>query len=334
MQRGLLASLIKVWGDFVRRLLILSMFFLGGWLGTPSSAVAAEERLIAVIMANSQQRYQYVHAVFVENSRSFCGDNCRIYVQTPNADIMSLRNSVRKAIALGAELVVTYGPAAALAAKAESPPVPTIFADVYDPVSLGLVSAKDQTGRNMTGIRGDAPVQALFKYFSESTQARTLAIFYDANNPVSKLQKSVLEEIGKKKGMSIVLLPVEKLKDHMTALRAMPPGVDGLFLASNALTESQLKEILEFASERQLPVITQRAGTAEFGAFMVLETSAVEQGEKLAEIAGMIHTGSKTADIPMYKPHQVAFIVNLRIAKEYGIQVPFQTLSVASRVVR
>jgi ABC-type uncharacterized transport system substrate-binding protein len=36
----------------------------------------------------------------------------------------------------------------------------------------------------------------------------------------------------------------------------------------------------------------------------------------------------------MYKPHQVEFVVNLKIAREYGIQVPLQTLSVASRVVR
>ena len=318
----------------MRHLLTFCIILLVSWLGSLTSAFAADERLIAVVMANSPQRYQDIHAVFVDNSQSFCVDSCRIYVQTPNADIMSLRNSVRKAVALGAELIVTYGPEAALAAKAESPPVPTIFADVYDPVNLELVSAKKQTGRNMTGIRGDAPVQALFKYFTETIQAGTLAILYNVNSPVGNLQRTILEDSGKKKRISIVLLPVAKRKDSMKALQAIPPGVDGLFLASNDHTETQLKEILEFASVRKLPVITQRAGAADLGAFMVLETSVLEQGEKLAEIAGRVLAGSKTADIPMYTPHQVAFVVNLKIAKEYGIQVPFQTLSVASRVVR
>ena len=70
------------------------------------------------------------------------------------------------------------------------------------------------------------------------------------------------------------------------------------------------------------------------GAFMVLETSSVEQGEKLAQFAGQILSGEKTDDLPMYLPHQVAFVVNLKVAKQYGLQIPFQTLSVTSRVIR
>ena len=85
----------------------------------PSKAVA-EERLIAVVMANSQPRYKEVHAAFAKQAADFCGKDCRIYVQIPNADIMSLRNSVRKAVALGAELIITYGALATIAAKAET----------------------------------------------------------------------------------------------------------------------------------------------------------------------------------------------------------------------
>jgi len=67
---------------------------------------------------------------------------------------------------------------------------------------------------------------------------------------------------------------------------------------------------------------------------MVLETSSVEQGEKLAEMAGQVLSGKAIKDMPMHVPRNVAFVVNLKTAKEYGIQVSFQTLSVASRVVR
>ncbi len=318
----------------MRRFLLFCIIILGGWLGVSSEAIAAEERLIAVVMANSQQRYQNVHAAFVENSKSFCGDSCRIYVQSPNADVMSLRNSIRKAVALGAELIVTYGPSATLAAKAEAAPVPTLFADVYDPVGLGIVSAKTKTSRNMTGVRGDAPVQALFKYFTEAVKAQKLAVLYDFNSPEGNLQKTVLEESGKKKGVAVISLAVKKPKDHMSLLEALPADSDGVFLACSEHADSYLSRVIEFTSARQLPVITLRAGAAEMGAFMVLESSAVEQGEKLAEMAGQVLDGRKTDNMPMYKPHQVSFVINLKVAKEYGIQIPFQTLSVASRIVR
>ena len=319
----------------MKRFLVLSIILLGGWLWSSSPVAAAEQRLIAVVMANDQQRYQDIHGVFVENSQGFCGESCKIYVQTPNADIMSLRNSVRKAVALGADLIVTYGPSASLAAKAESPKIPTLFADVYDPVHLGLVSAKSQTGRNMTGIRGDAPIQALFKYFTETAKPQKLAVLYDAKSLEGVLQKVALEDSGLKKGVAIIPLAVGNSKDgHVIPLKTLSDDADGLFLANSEHAESQLSHVLAFASSRQLPVITLRAGAAEAGAFMVLETSAVEQGEKLAEMAGLVLSGKPTGEIPMYKPRQVAFVINLRVAKEYGINVPFQTLSVASRVVR
>jgi len=314
--------------------LILSIILLSGWLGCPTAVVSAESRLIAVVMANTHQRYQDIHAVFVENAQSFCGDSCKIYVQTPNDDIMSLRNSVRKAVALGADLILTYGPSASLAAKAESPPMPTLFADVYDPVQLGLVSAKSQTGRNMTGIRGDAPVQALFKYFNEATKPKTLAVLYDTDSLEGNLQKSALEESCRKRGVTIIPLAVTDPKDHMTPLLALSDDAEGLFLANSEHVESHLDKIMAFASDRHLPVITQRSGSAEIGAFMVLETSSVEQGEKLAEMAGQVLSGKAIKDMPMHVPRNVAFVVNLKTAKEYGIQVSFQTLSVASRVVR
>lgn len=329
-----LASLIRVWGDFVKRFLALNLIFLVTWLTAPADALAAGERLIAVIMANSIPRYEEIHTTFVENSQSFCGHDCKIYVQTPNADIMSLRNSVRKAVALGAELIVTYGPSASLAAKAESPPMPTLFADVYDPVKLQLVSEESLTGRNMTGVRGDAPVQALFKYFVESTNPKKLVVLYDSNSPVGTLQNSVLQKAGKMRGVNVVPVPIDGRKDHTQYLQSIPADADGLFLADSDHGVEQISNVLAFAAGRQLPVITQRAGMSDLGAFMVLETSDVEQGEQLADMAAQVLSGKEIADIPMYKPHQVGFIINLKISRDYNIKVPFQTLSVATRIVR
>ena len=318
----------------MKRFLLVIIVLLGGWPGISSEALSVEKYLLAVIMANSQPRYQEIHSTFVENSQSYCGNDCRIYVQTPNADVMSLRNSVRKAVALGADLIITYGPAATLAAQSEASSIPVVFVDVYDPVRLNLISEKSHTGRNMTGVRGDAPVQALFNYFTEATKAKKLAVLYDLSSPEGNLQKTVLMESGKKKAVDVVPLAVKDLKDHVSPLKDMPVDTDGLFLASGEHVDSFLPQVLEFAAGRQIPVITQRAGTAEMGAFMVLETSAVEQGEQLAVFAGKVLAGKNASEIAIYTPRQVEFIVNLKVAKQYDIQVPFKTLSVASRVVR
>ena len=327
------ASLDRVRGDFVWRILLSTLIILSCSFSEPSRAVA-DERLIAVIMANSQPRYNQVHAAFVKNTGGFCDRDCRIYVQTPNADLMSLRNSVRKAVALGAELIVTYGPLATLAAKAELPPVPTIFADVYDPVGLEIVSANTKTGRNMSGIRGDAPVQGLFKYFTDTVTVRKFAILFDMHSPEALLQKRILEERSKRKGITVYAMEVGESHNYFAQLGKLPVDVDGFFIASSEHHEPQLSFVLGYANARKIPVITQLAGAADEGAFMVLETSAQEQGEKLAEIAGQVFSGQNINQLPMLTPQSIAFVINLNVAKELSIKVPIQTLSVASRVVR
>ena len=222
----------------------------------------------------------------------FCSKDCRIYVQTPNADIMSLRNSVRKAIALGAGLIVAYGPLATIAAQAEVPPVPTLYVDVYDPVGLEIVSAKTMTGRNMTGIRGDAPVQGLFKYFTDTVEVRKLGILYDIYSPEALLQKRTLEESGKRKGIDVFSVGVDDSHNYLAPLGALPDDVDGSFVASSEHYIAPLDYVLGYTNARKIPVITQLAGAADKGAFMVLETSALEQGEKLAEMARQVISGA------------------------------------------
>ena len=130
---------------------------------------------------------------------------------------MSLRNSVRKAVALGADLIITYGPAATLAAQMETPRIPVLFADVYDPVKLKLVSEKNGYGRNMTGVRGDAPVQALLKYFLEATNADSLAILYDSSSVMGQLQKDTLEDSGRRRKIGVHSIAVKGGEDHLSS---------------------------------------------------------------------------------------------------------------------
>ena len=98
---------------------------------------AADQCLISVIKPGNLSHLDLLHQKFSE--QLLAASPCRIYLQSPNADDMSLRNSVRKAVAVGSDLIVTYGAAATLAAKFESDPVPVLFADVYETASLQMV---------------------------------------------------------------------------------------------------------------------------------------------------------------------------------------------------
>jgi len=300
------------------------------------SVSANAQEILAAIVAADLPRYQEVHESMIKvlQTGGFGEDKLKIFKQNPNADKMSLTNSLRRAEAAGATMVITYGSQATSLAKESLKDTPLLFADVYDPVALNLVSAEKMTGHNMTGVRGDAPLQTLMKYFLEATEANTLAVLYDDTSPEANLQKIVLHDYAVKRGADVILFPVSDFKDHEASLQNMPEGVDGLFLADSELNKSYFERVIGVADEHQIPVFTQRAGAAKIGAFMVLQTSAVEQGEKVSEMAKAILAGKKVEEIQMYKPRKVEFVVNLKVANRYNLNVPFQTLSVASSVVR
>jgi putative ABC transport system substrate-binding protein len=317
----------------------VKLFFRHLWLAlllllTLSVNAGAADRLVAVIMAGDPPRYREIHQAFVDASAAFCEGSCRVYLQNPNSDTMSLRNSIRKAVALDAELIITYGTAATLAARDEAPPVPILFADVYDPAGFGLVSAQSLTSNRMSGVRGDAPVQALLKYFLDATDVSKLSLLFDPENAEDNAQRAAILESAERRGLDVASLSVLAAKDFAEVLQKIPLDAGGLFVTDCENSGNYLPRLLAYAEQRKLPLITQLAGAAEQGAFMVIETSAREQGEKLAELAGQVLAGASVAELPMVRPREVAFIVNLKVAKAYGLQVPIKTLSVASRLIR
>lgn len=303
-------------------------------LAPTAPAVAAEEPLIAVILPNDLPRYWQIQTAFLPALQSACGTGCRVYVQTPNADRLSLRNSVRKAVALDARLIVTYGTAATSAARSENPGLPILFADVPDPEALTYDNNKSLVGNNMTGVRGDAPLPALLSFFLEATKAGSLAILYEKDSVEGSYQRNTLLQVAKRRNVAVMELVLDDDDDIVTRLKSLPSHIDGLYLAHGERLSRQLQDVIATMKQQKIPVISQIPGSAELGAFMSLETDAAEQGEKLAVLAGQMLRSKKAQPPAIIKPRQVAFVVNLKAAHALHLQVPLQTLAAATRIVR
>lgn len=314
---------------------ILSCFLvLVALLCLPLRGEAAEKRLLAVISIKDQPRYQSIHEAFVAHLSSDTLQNYRIYVQSPNPDVMSLRNSARKAVAIGADLIVAYGTGAALAAQAESQNTPVIFADVYDPARQGLVTVSGRPKKLATGIRGDAPIQTLLNAFLETTPVKSLAVLYNPKSPAGKLQLAYLEEMGKRKGFVLEALSVPRKKDVPEALKNISPATNGLVVADCSILATALVETIASAHEKKIAVISQIPGSADLGGLMALENDPVEQGRVAAEMVDQVLAGSRVEELLLVKPRNISLTVNLKTAKTLGLTVPFDVLTSTSRVIR
>ncbi len=292
----------------------------------------ADERLVAVILTRDIPRYQAIHGVFVEKFAQPQG--VKLYVQRPSGDIMSLRNSARKAVAIGADAILTYGAAATRAAIAESFSTPVFYADVIDPMVQGFIPDHFTPGKNVTGIRGDAPVQTLLKHFQAATGANKLCALYQKNEMSADNQVESLRRIAEGKGWDVLIKPFNPTMSASEIMAMVPAQSQSVYCADSVTLLRQAGALVEKASEKQLPVISQMPGMAEEGAFMVLETDSAEQGGHLADYLLRFLSGATLEDLPPERPHNVSLVINLKTANQLGIKVPFEVLSVTNRIIR
>lgn len=325
-------------------------------LVAPRTVSAVQIPLVTVILPKGSARHQTIHGVFMQQFASFSPavGKSKIYIQSPNSDVMSLRNSIRKAVAIGSDLIIVYGSRAAMAAKQEDFTEPLLFVDVFDPVSMGLVPAAGRGAPLVTGVAGSPPVQTLLRSLFETMGSVRLGVPLEPRNPAGKIVLDVLRKsvcrTGPQEGrkhppgdekqagdacwLEVVPVDVPTLSGLQSSLRSSAGKFDVLYLSDLLPTDEHFAEAMSFAAANRIPVVTQVAGMAEKGALVDLEGDLVEQGELLAEMVRKVLLGDLPSDIPPAFPHKVSMTINMATAQQLGIQIPFPVLTQASRVVR
>ncbi len=313
--------------------IVVALVFLGGGLLIP---VHAEEQFVAVVITGNLERYQQAHEAFVKILRAggATDDRVKVYVQTPNPDPMSWMNSIRKAVGIGADLIVTYGAPVTLVAKREVRGTPLLFADVYDPVALGIVRDLDAPGGDVSGVSGKTPMDTLIKTYLDVRSVKTMGVLYSSDEQGSALQVAKLEELAEKFGFALEKANLSRREDVQPALAQLASRVDSLFLTESIHLTQQLPSVLNECTALKLPVLSQIPGLSDLGAFMTLEADPSEQGQMVGVHALQILSGVKAFSLPVRRPKKVSLVINLKVAQQLDLKVPFQALSMATRVIK
>lgn len=296
----------------------------------------AEQQFVASVITGDLQRYRNAHDAFMKILRAggMSEDKVKVYVQSPNPDAMSWANSIRKAVGGGANLIITYGAPVTLVAKKEAKGIPLLFADVYDPVALGIVKDLAVTGGAISGVASTTPVETLARTLVDIQALTSILSLYASAEKGSQLQEKRMEEQGKKLGFSVIKVDVKNREAAKKAIIDAKGKAGAVFITESVILTQSVQELISIAKENNLPVVTQIPESGEKGALLTLEADPVEQGQLLAVHALQVLGGQKVFTLPVRSPKKVALVVNMKVADELGIKVPFQALSLATRVIK
>jgi len=300
-------------------------------LCVPATAIAQD--VVAVILPGNLPRYQEAHKAFEQVISVGGKGKVKLIVKRPNPDPMSLANDIRRFKGAGAKVIVTYGATATTIAQQEAKGVPIIFADVCDPVSLGIVKTLESPGVEMTGAACKTPMSDLLEALVQTTHPRTIGSIFSSDDPASVLQTNTLSSLGGQLGFGVFKAEAKKASQAAGAMQSLAGKADAIYVADCSAAQMQASEILKIAADAKKPVISQVPGLADEGALLTLEADPEEQGKLIAVHALQILAGQKAHLLPVRTPKKINLVVNKHTAASLGITVPAAVLAEAGRVI-
>jgi putative tryptophan/tyrosine transport system substrate-binding protein len=87
-------------------------------------------------------------------------------------------------------------------------------------------------------------------------------------------------------------------------------------------------------SKNRLPVIYTSQNAVEAGGLMSYGVNVVDLARRAAYFVDKILKGAKPAELPVEQPTKFEFAINLKTAKEIGLNIPQWTLVKADKVIK
>jgi putative ABC transport system substrate-binding protein len=233
-------------------------------------------------------------------------------------------------------IMVLGGPASKAAALAAAR-VPVVFGFSGDPVEAGIVKSFSQPGGNSTGVAFLALELAAKRVdvLKDVAPAMTrLAFLSNPDHAGESSELRVSERAAVRLGLDTRYFPARSSAEIRQALTAIAgSGCDGLLAFPEALTLFHVKDIAAFALERKLPSMYGWRVFAQNGGLITYGPNLRDAYARLATYVVKIINGAAPASLPVEEPSRIETIVNLRTARQIGLQISAALLLRADEVI-
>jgi len=119
----------------------------------------------------------------------------------------------------------------------------------------------------------------------------------------------------------------------LAAAQALRDGADAIMIGDAPDVIRYRSLILELIGAARLPAIYPFFELVEAGGLMAYETNLLDHYRQSARYIDRILRGDKPMDLPIQAPTRYETILNLRTAKELGLEIPPTLLVRADEVI-
>jgi len=240
-------------------------------------------------------------------------------------------------VARNVDIIVAFGPPLARAAKDATSTIPIVFEVGNDAVEAGLVSSLSHPGGNATGVNVlfTEVTPKLLEIVSELVpRAQTFGLLANPNSPTADPNIRMAQDAARAKGAQLVVLKAGTAAEIDAAFaNAVDAHVDAIVVGADPFLGNQRQQFIAQAASRRKPAIYFTNGFTSDGGLISYGANLPSVYRRMGLYVGRILKGEKPSDLPVEQPTQFDLSINLKTARELGLNVPSSLLSRADEVI-
>ncbi|HKG99910.1 MAG TPA: ABC transporter substrate-binding protein, partial [Bradyrhizobium sp.] len=218
--------------------------------------------------------------------------------------------------------------------------IPIVVPVMGDPVGDGLVASLARPGGNTTGLTflGPQLVPKRLALLKEAlpTVVRVAALWHPGAYGTRTMNDMMNEAEGAAQTLSLQVRFIgarepDELDRAFSAIA--DERADALMVFPSPMLFAERKRIVDFAAKLRLPLIAMGKEFVQLGGLMSYGADITDFFRLSGEYVAKILKGAAPADLPVEQPTKFELFINLKTAKELGIELPATLVARADQVI-
>ena len=264
------------------------------------------------------------------------GSNVQIDIRWGANDVERERIYAAELVALAPDVILAVGTLGVTAVKRETQTIPIVFNSVSDPIGAGVVDNLARPDGNVTGFMNfeyslsGKWLELLKEIAPRVTRA---AVLRDSTNPAGIAQFGAIRARASSLGVDVSPIDVSGPSEIEHAVAALARSGDAGLIVTGSAGERYRYLIVPLASRYKLPAVYNNRFEVTSGGLISYGPDLVDLYRLAAGYVDRILRGAKPVELPVQTPTKYELVINLKTAKELGLDLPASVLARADEVI-
>jgi ABC-type uncharacterized transport system substrate-binding protein len=263
------------------------------------------------------------------------GRNVQIDYRWAAGDTGRFHRYAEELLALAPDVVLASATPSVQALQQATRTVPIVFANVGDPVAMGIVASLARPGGNATGF---TPLEfgfaAKWLELLKEIAPRVTRVAVLRDLTIGPAHLSAIQAVAPSFNAELSVVGVRDASEIERSVTAFARSSNGGMIvtpSTSALVHREL--ITTLAARYKLPAVYAFRYMVTAGGLISYGADSIDMYRRAAGYVDRILKGEKPADLPVQAPTKYDLVINLKTAKALGLEMPAAVLARADEVI-